>query len=332
MSNINIENTGTVNKHILLNYFAGNSEPLQKKVIEQWLGTPDNLNFYYDCYDEWLKSNYLFIPNESEAFKKIIQEHPHKKEGTIRSFYQMIGMKMIAASIFFVVLGTSFFLTKDFIFYKTIQTAFGETKTIVLPDNSVVTLNANTLIKFPRFGFGENKRIVELNGEADFSVVHTKSNQQFIVKTANNLDVLVLGTQFCVYARGTQANVVLRKGRVSLTYSQNKVIKNAVLHPGDFFTSKNEFKEAQINHIPTPERLSAWENHEFIFDELTFADIGRILKDNFGIEAQFQNNELANTQISGTIKAYNSDELIEAIAQLLDINYKVENKTVYFFE
>ncbi len=332
MCNSNLENTGIVNKHILLNHFVGKSEPLQKKVIEKWLETPENLNFYNECYDEWLKENYLFLPNETEAFQKIIQERVPKKEGRIQSFYQVFGVKMIAAVIIFVVIGTSYILTKDFIFYKTIQTAFGETKTIVLPDNSVVTLNANTSIKFPRFGFGENTRIVHLNGEADFSVVHTKSNQQFIVKTDNKLNVLVLGTQFCVYARGSKANVVLRKGKVSLTYSQNQVVKNAVLKPGDFFTSNNEFKEAQINHIPSPERLSAWENHEFVFDELTFSDIGRILKENFGIEAKFQNDELANTQISGTIKAYNSDELIEAIAQLLEINYKVENKTVYFFE
>ncbi len=332
MCNSNLENTGIVNKHILLNHFVGKSEPLQKKVIEKWLETPKNLNFYYECYDEWLKENYLFMPNETEAFQKIIQGRVPKKEVTKNNFSLLLGVKMIAAVIFFVLLGTTYILTKDFIFYKTIQTAFGETKTIVLPDNSVVTLNANTSIKFPRFGFGENTRIVHLNGEADFSVVHTKSNQQFIVKTDNKLNVLVLGTQFCVYARGSQANVVLRKGKVSLTYSQNQVVKNAVLKPGDFFTSNNEFKEAQINHIPSPERLSAWENHEFVFDELTFSDIGRILKENFGIEAKFQNDELANTQISGTIKAYNSDELIEAIAQLLEINYKVENKTVYFFE
>ena len=332
MCNLNIENTGIVNKHILLNHFAGNSEPLQKKVIEKWLETPANLDFYYECYNEWLKGNYLFIPNESEAFNKIIQENTRPKEGTIRSFYQLFSTRMVAAVIFFVVLGTSFIMTKDFIFYKTIQTTFGETKTIVLPDNSVVTLNANTSIRFPRFGFGKSKRIVQLNGEADFNVIHTKSNQQFMVKTANNLNVLVLGTQFCVYARGTQANVVLRKGRVSLTYTQNKISKNAVLHPGDLFTSNNEKGESQISHTPTPEKMSAWENHEFVFDELTFSDIGRILKDNFGIDVQFQNSELATTQISGTIKAYNSDELIEAIAQLLDINYKVENKTVYFFE
>jgi len=57
-----------------------------------------------------------------------------------------------------------------------------------------------------------------------------------------------------------------------------------------------------------------------------------VLKDNFGIDVLFQNNDLANTQVSGTIKAYYSDELIEVVAQLLDINYKVENETVYFFE
>ena len=88
MCNLNIENTGIVNKHILLNHFAGNSEPLQKKVIEKWLETPANLDFYYECYNEWLKGNYLFIPNESEAFNKIIQENTRPKEGTINFRYQ----------------------------------------------------------------------------------------------------------------------------------------------------------------------------------------------------------------------------------------------------
>ena len=56
------------------------------------------------------------------------------------------------------------------------------------------------------------------------------------------------------------------------------------------------------------------------------------INESFGIKLIFQNEALANRKISGTFHAEKADELIDAIAQVLDVNYKKRNNYIYFFE
>jgi len=55
----------------------------------------------------------------------------------------------------------------------TISTAFGETRTIRLPDGSHVTLNAHSTLSYPRHWDSGQARQVWLQGEAFFWVSHT---------------------------------------------------------------------------------------------------------------------------------------------------------------
>jgi ferric-dicitrate binding protein FerR (iron transport regulator) len=126
--------------------------------------------------------------------------------------------------------------------------------------------------------------------------------------------------------------VVLRKGKVQLNYvstvgSENKTL---VLKPGDKFV-KNE-RGADEVHLNNVESVVAWKNHDFLFEGTALAEVANIIKDNFGIKLIFQNDTLANRKISGTFHAEKADELIDAIAQLLDVNYKKKNNVIYFFD
>ena len=244
----------------------------------------------------------------------------------------MFGRRFAVAATILLVVGVSLFLGKDAIIYKSIETTYGEIKQVTLPDGSIVTLNANSEIRFSRFNFSTKTREVMLNGEADFSVVHTKSNQRFVVMTNNNLAVTVLGTQFSVYNRLKKSEVVLRKGKVELSYTsvnsnQNKLL---VLKPGDKFI-KNDRGTDEV-HLLNTEEAVAWKNHDFLFEGTSLAQVANTINESFGIKLIFQNEDLANRKISGTFHAEKADELIDAIAQLLDVNYKKRSNIIYFFE
>src|ERR1700754_1193395 len=60
-----------VDKHILFEDFSGRSTPLRKKMIEEWLGVPGNIERYYEWLDEWEKANPQFLADEEEAYKRI---------------------------------------------------------------------------------------------------------------------------------------------------------------------------------------------------------------------------------------------------------------------
>ena len=322
-----------INKAILMNHFSGNATPLQKKLIEEWLAVPENVEYYYECLDEWENSNAQFIADDSSAFKKTLlikntAENIKSTEATVR----VIGRKFAVAAIILVVVGISLFLSRDLIRYQSIATTYGEIKQVTLPDGSIVTLNANSEIKFSRFNFSTKTREVMLNGEADFSVVHTKSNQRFVVITNNNLAVTVLGTQFSVYNRLKRSEVVLRKGKVELNYTSvnTNQSKQLVLRPGDKFII-NDRGTDQV-YLSNTDRVVAWKNHDFLFEGTMLAEVANTINDNFGIKLMFQNKELAGRKISGTFHAEKAEELIDAIAQLLDVNYKKRSNFIYFFE
>ena len=87
-------------------------------------------------------------------------------------------------------------------------TKYGQTLKIVLPDSSTVYLNGNSKLSYINNWDNNSDREVKVDGEAYFSVKHTKSNQKFFVRMADNLSVEVLGTEFNITKRGKNTQVV----------------------------------------------------------------------------------------------------------------------------
>ena len=325
-------NENAINKAVLMNHFSGNSTPLQRKLIEDWLEASENVEYYYECLDEWECANAQFVADNKLGLKKIFSTTT-KVESIVEkvSSVKSLSRKLAVAAVILVIIGGGILLGKNEVLYKTITTHYGEIKQVTLPDGSVVALNSNSILRYSRFNFGSNNREVMLYGEADFSVTHTKSNQKFIVKTDNNLNITVLGTQFSVYARDKKDKVVLRKGKVELSYLTKHQGKDLFLKPGDVFTN-NMIGGDTVQHIVDTEKEIAWKTHDFQFEGTALSEVANMLKDDFGLNARFQSVELASRKISGSFHAEKSEELIDAIAQLLDINYKIKNGFVYFFE
>ena len=117
---------------------------------------------------------------------------------------------------------------------QTIRTSVGQTRIIRLPDNSTVTLYANSSVRYARRWSDESPRAVWLQGEADFSVVHrtdTSSARLFRVHTSDpDLTVEAVGTAFRVRQRPECTHVTLTSGEINLLVSQQKPFR---LQPGD---------------------------------------------------------------------------------------------------
>ena len=57
-----------INQAILMNHFSGNATLLQKKLIEEWLAVPENVEYYYECLNEWENKNAQFVADDLLAF------------------------------------------------------------------------------------------------------------------------------------------------------------------------------------------------------------------------------------------------------------------------
>src|SRR5690606_35594665 len=98
---------------------------------------------------------------------------------------------------------------------QTLTTLRGPRAQFQLPDGSTVLLGPDTRLRYSH-GMGQQQRLVELSGEAMFTVTHA-TGAPFIVRTQDAL-VRVLGTTFTVlqYTDESQSRVVVSAGRVSV--------------------------------------------------------------------------------------------------------------------
>ena len=327
----------SVNKNILFESFSDRATPLQKKLIEQWLLEDNNREIYYESLDEWEKQSLQLVNDTNTSFEKLMVKISRNQEITLVSeeiILRKIRFKnhfIVATAATFLLFVSAVFLMKDYLFYQHFETNFGETKRVKLPDSSEVTLNANSTLKFARFGFNDAIREVYLTGEASFIVKHTIDNQRFIVKTDKNFEVEVLGTDFNVNVRQTEAKVVLNKGKVQFNYQEGKTVKQIMMKPGDLITLDSK-GHANLKQILQPQIYSAWKEHRFIFEQTPMREVAMMIQENFGLKIEFREENLSKKTISGTFHAENADELLQVISELLEINFNRQNNNVIFFE
>lgn len=123
---------------------------------------------------------------------------------------------------------------------QTYSTLYGKSK-IVLPDSSVVWLNAGTTLRYAP-AFARDRR-VHLEGEAAFEVTPDREHP-FIVSTGT-MKVKVYGTKFNVnsYAAAKHIKVALKQGSVSLLLENGT---ESFLRPGEIATLHKESRTLKI--------------------------------------------------------------------------------------
>lgn len=336
----------SVTKELLFIYFEGKATPLQKQRIGDWMDEPENEEFFYECVHEWELANLKYEADVNEAIKKFrhkIPKKPSAEIGPIKvieptnpeyTYFPVAAPSpkrralLVAASVVFLLCLNIWFF-KDFILFKTFQTGYGQISTITLPDGSRVTLNANSELEIYRFGFGNLSRQVSLKGEANFKIVHTPDDQKFIVLTGIPLKVEVLGTEFNVFARKRATKVGLYEGKVKVTYGQSTEPEKTVnMLPGELFSMDPIHKTLEIKKVLHPENFAAWQHGRFIFENTTLGEIKNILEENYGIEIRFKNLRVAEQTVSGSFKGNSVNELLQALAETLELDVIQQNNTI----
>lgn len=328
----------SVNKNILFENFAGRATPLQKKLIEAWINEPGNKELYYEWLDEWENKFIQLVPDTDAAFKKSLLKIEQSEQlftvvnkQTSPHYFFKNRTRFAAAAAILLFISLGLFLGKNYILFKSYNTTYGEIEKIELSDGSQITLNANSSLKVPRFGFESTIREVFLTGEASFSVKHTIDNKRFIVKTDRNFEIEVLGTEFNVNTRRKDAKVVLDQGKIQLSYNEGKVSKKLTMKPGDLVIIDQK-GHANLQEVSQPQIFSAWKEQRFVFDETSLLEVATMIEENFGVNVEFKEESLVKRTISGTFHAENADELLQVIAEILEINYNRQNDNVTFFE
>ncbi|WP_421826079.1 FecR family protein [Larkinella sp.] len=317
-----------VTKELLFNYFAGRTTAFQKQLIDEWAKDTDNREQFFYWLEIWESQHPQYVADVQTALDRhqmrMTQDPQEDEPAGVDRAIPMIHLpwfRWVAAASVALLVGSGW-VYRDDLMNEKYTTTYGETRQLTLADGSEVTLNANSTLKVPRFGFGYQTRDVALSGEATFSVTHTTDDQRFVVKTNRNFEVVVLGTEFTVYNRERGGKVVLNKGKVQLRYQEGQSPRQLMMKPGDLVTLNRRDGQVQLRKLSQPENASAWRENRFVFEETTLEEITHLFKENYGLVLEITDPKLAKWTVSGSFTARNAEELLESLMEGSALTYK----------
>lgn len=207
-----------------------------------------------------------------------------------------------------------------------IQTAYGEVRTVVLPDQSEVTLNGNSTLQYARNWEGSRDREVWVEGEAFFSVKPSAIPRAFLVHTASKMNVEVLGTTFNLVDRHGRMQVVLNSGKVRL-HSSKTPEETIIMQPGDLVEYKEQVRTKVKNHTNT-QRYSSWKRNSLQFENASFAELAQLLEDTYGVNVEIRDTSLLRQEFTGTVPSQQMNMLLDGLSQLFHLKVSHVNNTV----
>src|SRR5882672_10134335 len=198
--------------------------------------------------------------------------------------------------------------------FTEVHTGYGERIAVILPDNSSVTLNGNSVLRYRKTWDNEHTREVWIDGEGFFAVQHTVNHQKFVVHASDQLNVEVLGAKFNVKSREKKSEVMLTEGKVKLDMQNTQAKASSVfLAPGELATlgtdhnlSKRTVKQKQY---------TSWLQYTLYFDRTTLRDVAAQLKDTYGLDVVFDDATLQDRELSGEISSASINDILYAIAE-----------------
>ncbi|MCC5928806.1 MAG: FecR domain-containing protein [Cyclobacteriaceae bacterium] len=328
-----MQNRSTIRK-ILFEYFKGSATSVQKKWIEEWVKqSNENEELFYQYLEEWERINPQYIADSQLAFENFVERLNHPSKSTFSLKTSVVTdpsnfryYLFAAASIVIVLMFAWSF--RDPILNKTFTTRHGEIKMIVLSDGTHVNLNANSILKVRRSWLGESQRLAFLDGEAFFDVSYHEF-KKFKIRTDNQLEVVVHGTEFNMYTRHKTTQVVLKKGKVELVKYDDLGSNSIFMKPGEMIRLE---PDGNLNktQVVEPDQYSSWKDHRYIFDKTSLRQIGNMIFDNYGLNVIVNDTVLNDLTVSGSFTAIDVDDFANSVAQVLDIKFQREGDTIFF--
>jgi len=266
---------------------------------------------------------------------RAVEEAIRQQEETPVRRLPWLRASLAAASLLVVVAGIWYMATRPGTPLMAMEkTSYGEVKTILLPDSSVVTLNGNSSLRMlQQWGPGDNRE-VWLDGEAYFQVQKQHAARTGFVVHTSQVDVEVLGTRFNVNTRRQQSIVSLEEGKVRLSVHGEVSLVNKdsaiVMRPGQTVVV-DASSSPKVNEDRNVTAHSGWTKNEFHFDNTSLAEIARLMEDTYGYKMTVSDTSLWKLSISGDLRASNIQELIKVLEVTLKTTMRIDRdrKTIY---
>lgn len=215
-----------------------------------------------------------------------------------------------------------------------LESGYGSIKKLLMPDSSVIVLNANSKIEFRKNWNKDEPREVWLDGEAYFKVKHIDTdgnitpNEKFLVHT-KNVTVEVMGTSFDVRCRRGKTIIVLETGSIRLSFV-NGLKPDVIMRPGQMVYIDPESTNPVVDSTIEAADFSAWTKKQMMLTNAPLKEILQYLEDNYGKQIVLKDQLLYNRKLEGVIMLDNLDDALFVLSKVLNVNVIKQDSIIYF--
>ncbi|ASZ14235.1 DUF4974 domain-containing protein [Chitinophaga pendula] len=230
------------------------------------------------------------------------------------------------------------YATKESQRMNEVVTTTGSRTSVILPDGTMVMLNACSKLEYDIHDFMKGNREVTLQGEGYFDV-KTDAGHPFIIK-AGQVDVRVLGTVFNLKAYPedgiTETTLISGKVEVALLGGEEKKV---VLAPQQKLSVKHEpaaattpaaiaYNVTSVKGATTADSVTrevAWMTNKLAFENMSFAQLARELERWYNVKIKFRNDRYKEERLSGAFKEQPVADVLAALQLTSSFRYSIDS-------
>jgi ferric-dicitrate binding protein FerR (iron transport regulator) len=268
----------------------------------------------------------------SNNLKETIWEQIENRTISTRKLRRLDTTWLKVAAVLLLTLFAGILLSRKFgyrqdnlIAYQVITAPKGQMKQIVLPDSTIVHLNAASTIKFPDKFNGKTREIYLLDGEAFFEVRHIAA-QPFLVHTAN-VTTQVLGTSFNIkfYKELPHIQVFVNSGKVEIHDKRHTMGMYTPNQQLVYNKNDQTFVKQQV----ADDHSLSWMHDELVLDNVSFKEVSVYLQNRYNVSFKCNNKKLYQQHYSVRFSNKLTINQVIDILQLIDgRKYQLKGSTV----
>lgn len=316
-----------IDDDILITYLLGETTEGQRAQVEAWLKADTANERRLEQFRLiWQVSNSSDL-NETFDAKASLERFKQKTLDRQKNTAKILPLKWsytwlkIAAALFVIVGGGWWLWTQRPASQLQLTTSRLEVKVDTLSDGSVITLNQNTVFKYPEV-FKSQQRTVELReGEAFFNVAH-QVNKPFIIN-AGKISIQVLGTSFNVKNKNGKVEVIVETGMVAVI----KAGKTVMLRPHEKLSIASA-NNRMVKSYNTNQLYQYYRTHEFVADDTPLLQMVNTLNEAYDSHIVIKNPKLYGLLLNTTFKNESLDDILDIISRTFNVKVVKVDSTI----
>jgi len=311
---------------IISRYLSGEMTEGERQVFEEEMDANPKYAEAIKASKEDLKHADLYLAKEvfdtNHAWNNVKNRIVYEENTSpVLPIYKLSSFKtfMRVAAMILVVIGLGFLAQTTYIHVypnKSFVCELNEaSKTITLADGSIITLNSNSKLIYPR-KFGKDERRVELIGEAFFDI-EKNPRKAFIIK-AKDAEIKVLGTSFNINTANNKVEVLVKTGKVEFS-SIVAPEKKLILTKGEFAILKESNLEKAIT---LDDNYMSWKTRQMIFRNTKLHEVAKVLNRSYQVQIKFQEEEIENFALNSTFDHEPLDNILNYMCGPFNLVYE----------